>query len=684
VFEFSLERYSPRAKAGKAQQVRFPYITPAFGDHQLGEGSTEVIKTFEDTDVLSDPILDADAQPPDYRIGASKSVFECMGPWRSLIWRNVYTPFTYTEDSTIFIHMPRNVAGFDCRAPTIFANWMLSIPSIAKSLDQLEEQPMKEVDDRSLSPRDYRQALADAQKRIAAYARSVTGAQCPTDDDIVDPNVVLSPIQPNSTRKERPAPADDQYFSSSRVNPEYTGFSFMRDNVPDHAHWVPVDTTDTPGKWVPRRSNWESVIVTRGVEVDAKLDAVVDHLQSVHVTPEFEAFAAEPLPMGLWASDCATKPEASSSPTVRELSADDPLESPLHRWLVGAVTRPPSAVDIEGRVHFQSRGEAVFRQICQNCHGAKADSKSPLAATILELTGGQTRVANFVDGIFGPSSAPLAFARDEFLVDQGATWEDWQLRYMLFMGLGGTQAELPPVAISLVATSPFYGRPVTAPGVASANMLEAATGLCFRVLGSERVLEDLPRLITGGGASLPFASGTGHYELWESLCSKDNAPVVRVFELQVPPVSNAAKLYRAKSDAGGWIFPVDRHVGTHSGSVELGISGSNLLPWCFRLRDPSQLDLARAWTSERGLDPAMTPICPEELFATALGAEVHLLALDSTSSAIDYDIALGNQTFVERWTRQGAINAGKAAYHYLRGMLSGESAPSVPFDFCRQ
>jgi hypothetical protein len=34
--------------------------------------------------------------------------------------------------------------------------------------------------------------------------------------------------------------------------------------------------------------------------------------------------------------------------------------------------------------------------------------------------------------------------------------------------------------------------------------------------------------------------------------------------------------------------------------------------------------------------------------------------------------------------RQGAMNAGLSAFYYLRGFLSGELEPSLPFNFCTQ
>jgi hypothetical protein len=448
---------------------------------------------------------------------------------------------------------------------------------------------------------------------------------------------------------------------------------------------------------VPRRSTWKDVVVTREVPVSDRLSDVIDHLESVHLSPELENFALEPLPLGLWSSECRSRAEVADSPTIEELRAD-PSE-PFRRWMTGAVftdDSPPVGVD---RVHFQSRGESVFRAICQNCHGKDADSKSPLAATVLEVTGGRTRVANFVAGLFGPPTAPGAFAREEFLLDRGATPEDWMARYLLFMGLGWTEAEIPQIVLDLVATSPFYGKGVKAPGATNANMLGSAEQLCFYVLAHERAL--LPRLAgvderptirldTAIGES-PFVGGAAHYELWESLCTFGNEPVVRVFD-PVNDSSGAAinainpfGVYRAKDDAGNWVYPEDHPVGNQNGEVELGIRSGNRLPWCVLARTQAERD--GAGMDYKGGTRALSgsiPFCPAALSTKVLGREIYKLALDATSRDVNPDAPLGNQDFSRHWMRHGAMNAGLSAFYYLRGRLTGELEPSLPFNFCTE
>ena len=360
-------------------------------------------------------------------------------------------------------------------------------------------------------------------------------------------------------------------------------------------------------------------------------------------------------------------------------------------------------------MHFQSRGESVFRAICQNCHGRNADSNSPLSATIIEVTGGQTRVANFVAGLFGPPTAPGAFAREQFLVDRGATPEDWQARYLLFMGLGGTEATIPQIVLDLVATSPFYGKGITAPGPKNANMLGSAEQLCYFVLGSTRLLE------TRGPSDNPldnrpsvkleddsrFSSRGGHYELWESLCTHDNEPVVRVFT-STPGLQkyNDLDTYRAKDDSGNWIYPLDAPVGNQFGDVEIGIRRGNTLPWCIQARDPEEKDAAHKWSGSvanpRRAPEGSIPFCPPALFTRALepsnpnpndpttSKPIYRLAFTVAGRDVIAGEAFGNQAFTQRWVRKGAINAGLSAYYYLRGRLSHEIEPSLPFDFCQQ
>ncbi len=758
IFQFPLEKYSPRAKVGPRQDLRFPYITPAFGDYVKGDGGTTDSARLKGHFVESNdksPTNDwlpfttfggANFNHPDQNVNEfdpSRGFFTFVAPWRSLIWRNVYTPFTYEEDNTIFIHMPRNVPGFDCRAQAIMAKWMLSIPSIPKlgkeavrepatgevlipgnnpySEEQNDglgsagfEQPYQEVKPgqypyamlkpgeavinqalvpyRKFATYTYEDAVLEGQARAAMYAGSLSGQHCPQDEDIVDAHVVNSP--------EATAPSDHGVLRGPRVNPDVAGE--LHDEVPDHAHWVPIDTTDPPGRWVPRRTQWKEMLVDRdpSVATSPQLKQVIDELNGLYLTREREIFSNQRLPMGIWHRECLESVEASSSKTVDQLSAEEQNAGPkdLHRWLLdrdrtGSLMFRTQA-QREQRVHSQSRGEAVFRAICLNCHGKDVDSKSPLAATIVELTGGETRVANFKDGIYGPVTAPGQYAEGEFYrAGRGGTPQDWQARYMVFMGMGGTESLIPSIALKLVSTSPFYGfAPSTGDSINDANMLESARSLCRNVLRQNWAVEHfslVPEMLVSIEKSLigtlDFVPGSGHYELWAGICGFQNKPLVRVFSRVVPKVQGlkyrmfefaggSPVVLRAKDSQGAWVYPPAHPVGTLAGKVERGIQPHNHLPWCVLPPNEASREESIEHFRTNGIERIEDmPFCPASLLTEAFGRRIHQLLPEPF-----------DQEMIDGWTRTGAINAGVAAYYYLDGVSKGTIKPQSAFDECKR
>ena len=99
------------------------------------------------------------------------------------------------------------------------------------------------------------------------------------------------------------------------------------------------------------------------------------------------------MPYGLWEK----KPGCNFSgvPQVSSFAGDA-----RPRWM--KATPPPA----DAPVYMQSPGAAVFKNICINCHGPKADAQGLLADAIMNMTGGTARVANFRDGLFGPVASP--------------------------------------------------------------------------------------------------------------------------------------------------------------------------------------------------------------------------------------------------------------------------------------
>ena len=106
IFQFPLDKYSPRAKAGLSQTTPIPYIATSFGDFPLpgdpnqqpGNGKSDYRSlpvAFLNPDDSTDPTYAlADPQTSASDFNPLSGHFRFVAPWQSLIWRNVYTPFT--------------------------------------------------------------------------------------------------------------------------------------------------------------------------------------------------------------------------------------------------------------------------------------------------------------------------------------------------------------------------------------------------------------------------------------------------------------------------------------------------------------------------------------------------------------------------------------------------------------
>ncbi len=193
IFQFPLDATSPRIKRGANQDVPIPYITPSLREYPVGAVESETWK----------PKWVDCKERPEFCGGKTSGVLHVDAPWRSLIYRNVDGPFTYAEDFAIFPHMPMHAPGFDCRAPQILGDWMVSIPAVRKNPATDEDavppkvagssadakkvdtsaQPYEEV--KPGDPR-YAMAVADAEKRLEAYHAGRRYGVCPDTTDIVD------------------------------------------------------------------------------------------------------------------------------------------------------------------------------------------------------------------------------------------------------------------------------------------------------------------------------------------------------------------------------------------------------------------------------------------------------------------------------------------------------------------
>jgi hypothetical protein len=537
IFQFPLERYSPRIFRGVTATV-MPYITPSLMD-------------FPESPVAVDPGLGrpfvpfangsgvqiGDLNPPSVATGTTV----IYAPWRSLIYRNVESAFTYADDSTIFPHMPFNTPGYDARLKQIVSDWMVSIPAVRKRPDIFEYSFYTDVNNTILggpvdsNPQPYVEVLPGeegygaaavaAQGRLAILHTGLNPAlpqpalvysrYADPDDttDILDPEVTESPVC-------HPVPTHETLRQPSDVYP-----------LTRHPSWVKTDLTE-PATYAPRRPDWAQILVDGilppapltcpntggGDQANADQLAAIGLLQTVDLDA-IRTFATTPVPFGLWKANPACNfaganqdPSAPSwwlsAPPVSAYAVPEAAGGNRPAWM--DVVNPAA----DARVFQERPGQAVFKMICINCHGPLADSSGRFADNLANITGGNAHVADFRDGLFGPLAAPETNIDNQFgsvtvpaagppaagLADGGAPdasplpggpaqWtgisaDSVAARYMAWMALGGTSVTIPLEILELVATTPVLGQSRTLPpAVTSANMLSTAKTLCAGFLG---------------------------------------------------------------------------------------------------------------------------------------------------------------------------------------------------------
>jgi len=742
IFQFSLETFSPRTSRTPAFNVRFPYITPSL---------------FERINALTN--LDESERgyilPKAFQL-AGQSVF-VTAPWRSLIYRNTQTPFTYAHDEAIHPHMPLNVPGYDERTSRILGDWMVSIPARLKNAKETssgkaaenrteyleEDQPWVEV-----TPGDVNYPY-EAYAEIAGLRREAFNSPriIGVDEfsglcqeiaarygvpelvrDCVDSHTASAgylggaSIIPDTADvvafemrgdKPRDQPLDQQLLITPgdpavlTRNPAQPGvLARWNDGIPDRPSWVLRDLTSIPGRWSPRGSRWDTALrsvdefvppapdlselsladrapIQEQYEIRRRASTRVFHLQEhFSVSPELHRFALEDRPYGLWRAPAGGKTAAGAearcqevipaAPSVADFAADPPL------WFAEEKLDPSQADDRDRPVYTQPPGETLFGLICSNCHGKAADGNSLLANTILELTGGRTRVANLHDGIFGENGANRAAVFPD---------ETYAVRYLLWMGLGGTQATIPSVVLNRVgATRPLdVDRKENPNAQATANMLDNAIGFCKDSIGlgigfdhdSFGLVEFDAKRKFGRESSLVAANGDA--ELWVRLCGLDNPGPIRAIRFaKLPedyPSFTIASAYWRDLDGHAQLAN-DARIGDHRGRIQSGLKPDNLLPWCVLKPEEGDLgELLAAWHERRGRADEEPPWCPESLLVGA-GSGPNLFRV--------LEVAPLNLPDERRdtWATRGAMNVGASVFTYLDALSRGAIKAKPSFDAC--
>ena len=699
IFQFPLDRFSPVRARGTDQDIAIPYITPSLRDvptaQSVGVYAPKYVPCSDITPVKVDNWCTM--------VSANDYTAFIDAPWRSLIYRNVDTPFDYVEDDTIFPHMPMNTPGYDCRVPQIMGDWMVSIPATRVDSSTKEDDVNPATGDRAPQPyvevkpgdSGYAAAQTAAQKRLASYHAGHRYNFCPNTSDIIDPGVNLS--NPNTQ-----TPADLQVRDYSVYPPTLI---MPIDGVPNRPHWVVTDTTDPVGDWVPRGSTWKSFLVDHQLPplTNETLDALIDDLPDVTLTDPVRAALTAEVPFGLWdqKSGCAF----NGVPTAGSFQGD---QRPA--WMDLAMADPAAPV------YLESAGEAVFTNICINCHGPQADAKGLLADEVALMTGGSARVANFRTGLFGPADSPGANrARvfgDPSMVPLGTgSPDDYGARYMAWMALGGTSKFIPQGLLNIVGTTPVVGEARASTRLetaASPNMLELAQELCVHtLLASGNDIRTVSHLFDHGtidwSQNTALIGENGDADLWLELCSLGNRPVVRVLvptsgtwdqyttpdALEIRPTQS---LFWGGDDAGGTPYPADAPVLDQRGRVVDGRSlvttaqkpvPDNVFPVCIQQpTDPVQAGLVESFRQMHkvyGPQGAsnLVPYCPASLFETTTDA----MTGDTVMRWRLADNGGEDLTDVNKWATRGAINAGLAVFLYIDQLSKGLN-PKPPYNQC--
>ena len=605
-----------------------------------------------------------------------------LAPWRSLIYRNVDTPYDYFDDYTAFPHMPLNSPGYDCRVTTIMGDWMVSLPAVLKSPDKIEDalpvngdypananvdaQPYRES---KPGDADYSTAVADAASRLRRYhSGGFRYGFCPSTytTDIVDP-VIAEQIS-----KNQPVTSD----IGSILDPQDTSKVLMPILTPLRPNWVDYDDTDVQGDWFPRRPDWSDALVNPNIPsfvaatvkndhitADAAEDYtnVLEALGTATLTSDVKAALTQELPFGLWntVSGC----DFSGIPT-----ADSFQGTSRPTWMAVAPPVPANAP-----VYVESYGAAVFTTVCYNCHGVNADSKGLLADEISIMTGGDARVANFRDGLFGPLDQPGANRARVFdtavaSIGGGVTGDDAAARYMAWMALGGTSKHLPQDVLAQVSDSPVLGQlrsHIALQG--SPDMLRIGLDLCAQVATSSPNVNTMTvaDLISSGryawSASTGLIDSNGDAEMWLRLCSLGNRPIVRV-----PFVNNGwtattnaivdlsisgYSLYWGTGTKGEDLYGTNP-VMDHRGNIANGITSDNLFPLCIgKPTAATALKYADQALAAAKVNGQVIPYCPDGF----MQASNQLQISSDTGDFVD-----GRQ-----WAARGAINAAFAVFLYL-------------------
>lgn len=177
---------------------------------------------------------------------------------------------------------------------------------------------------------------------------------------------------------------------------------------------LPEDCKDNPQLgWVLEDRTERYPYVARNIDWHTKLDAWI---RAEEVTEAHEALAKRVYHQGYFNPGCVF-PGGGEPPADEEFWMRNPgTGEPRRAW---------------SALYSVTPGQHIYAGICSNCHGLRGDAETGAAKAIRATSGG--RVADFLDGMFGPRSSPTSNLEEfaELGPNGGA-------KYLVWMANGGT------------------------------------------------------------------------------------------------------------------------------------------------------------------------------------------------------------------------------------------------------
>ena len=256
------------------------------------------------------------------------------------------------------------------------------------------------------------------------------------------------------------------------------------------------DFTEPSGPYTPRRPDWDT----------PPPNGIDDRFRNFVITDALRTFAATAIPVGWWTekADCHF-PNVTTPPSTG-----------VRPWMLDTQGRQ---LQPWGELQYQTPGEHLFTNVCSKCHGEHADGTGAEGLVLAEATGGATRPANLMEGLFGPPTSP---GQNLHLFDSMGS--DGAAKYLIWMASGGTKAYFPP---GFGGATDMQHR---------GNMLDWFRQQCQKFLP--------------GGTTLPIdPHSAGAYEIEYDVCTQNN-PIDPTKDYSNGSADQTAWLDTAQSNGG--------------------------------------------------------------------------------------------------------------------------------------